>query len=287
LKNHFRFHGYAIGAAGRIDKPSPEVLEVQAATALPLIGGRASSRSVNFSHKGIIKFDSAYSEVTGADCKDEDCEGPPTSHATHLRCVVEGLDIMSTVTADRVVANLVSTNAANSGDDASVRILGTRFENLKIAGIPVDVKLGTDLLDKFDTHASLETAYLRNTTDDEKAVRGLIDRPELREALATAAQHFLHHFHFYESKGALPASKRGTTYTSLVKSLEPAHPGLDKIGHVVHVPGFGTVRLGEVHISRKTRLISMVQVNLDCPHKGVVMAAEVGDGGVVGPGDGF
>jgi hypothetical protein len=191
------------------------------------------------------------------------------------------------VTADRVVANLVSTNAADSGNDPSVRILGTRFENLKIAGIPVDVKLGTALLDKFDTHASLEAAYLKNSTDDEKAVRALIDRPELKDALATAPEHFLHHFHFYESKNALPASKRGTTYTSLVKSLEPAHSGLDKIGHVVHVPGFGTIRLGEVHISRKTRLISMVQANLDCPHKGVVMAAEIGDGGAVGPPDGF
>jgi len=287
VKNHFRFHGYAIGVAGRIDKPSPEVLEVQAATALPLIGGRASARSANFNHKGIIKFDSAYSEVTGADCRDENCEGPPTSHATHLRSVVEGLDILSIVTADRVVANLVSTNKANSGDDSSVRILGTRFENLKIAGIPVEVKLATDLLDKFDTHGALEAAYLSNATDDEKAIRGLIDRPELQDALKTAAQHFLHCFHFYKSKDALPASKRGTTYTSLVKSLEPAHSGLDKIGHVVHVPGFGTVRLGEVHINAKTRLISMVQVHLDCPHKGVLMAAEAGDGGLIGPGDGF
>jgi hypothetical protein len=287
LKNHFRFHGYAIGAAGRIDKPSPEVLEVQAAAALPLIGGRASGRSTDFNHKGIIKFASAYSEVTGADCKEDDCEGPPTSHATHLRCVIEGLDIMSTVTADRVVANLVSTAAANSDNDPSVRILGTRFENLKIAGIPVDVKLGTHLLDKYDTHAALEAAYLSNKTDDEKAVRALIDRPDLKEMLAGAEEHFRHHFHFFESKGALPASKRGTTYVSLVQSLEPAHSGLNKIGHVVHVPGFGTIRLGEVHISRKTRLISMVQANLDCPHKGVVMAAEVSDGGVGSPPDWF
>lgn len=272
MPSRFRFRGYAIGAAGRIDKPFSEIIEVQAASALPQIGGYGSARSAGFQYREILRFDLAHTEVTGAPCDCDDDDNEP-SYSTRINSTVEGLNILGMVTVDRVVATLASTYTPASDGEPSVRLLGTRFENLRIAGIPVEVDLATDVLDRFDTHRSLAQAH---QTDD--GVRNLFDRVTLKHGAKEAPAHILRWFNTSEEGGALPAS-RGITGLSLVRGLAPGRAGLDCWGHVIHVPGFGTIRLAEVEISRTTRNVSMIQVDLDCPYKARLMFCEVADGG--------
>jgi hypothetical protein len=66
---------------------------------------------------------------------------------------------------------------------------------------------------------------------------------------------------------------------SLVRGLKPASKGLDCYGHVVHLEGFGTIRLAEVEISKLTRTVNMLQVETDCPHRALMMMSSVSDGG--------
>jgi hypothetical protein len=269
--NQFRFHGYAVAVAASFEKPFSDLIESQAVAALPQIGGRSSSCVERFRYRDIFKFDLALAEVTGSKCEGE-CGSPEGSYNTHIRCTVEGLDVMSMVTADRIVANLVSSDTTSPDGEPSVTLLGTRFENLRIAGIPVRVDLATDLLDRYSTHSALAKAYR-----DDEAVRSIIDRPGATNA-NPAPDHIRQWLHLRESKQEMP-SYRDSTRTSLVRSLTPERAGLDAWGHVIHVKGFGTIRLAEIEITRRTRLVNMLQIDFDCPYRGVTMFIEVSDGG--------
>jgi hypothetical protein len=268
LANRFHFRGYAIGAAGRVGNPFSEIVEVQAAMALPHIGGHGTARSAAFKHRDIVRFDLAHSEVTGARC---DCDDDEVSYSTRITSTVEGLNILDMVTADRVVATLSSRYKRDSDGEPSVSLIGTRFENLRIAGIPVEVDLAHDVFDRFDTHRALAHAY----KTDEK-IRTLVDRLCLRHRAHEAPPHILRWFNLLESGGELPAS-RGITGLSLVRDLAPAR--LAPWGHVIHVAGFGTIRLAELEISKTTRTVTMIQVDLDCPYQAQFMFCAVADGG--------
>jgi len=269
VASRFRFHGFAIGAAGRVSKPVPELIEVQAATALPQIGGHGNARSANFKFRELLKFDLAHSEVTGTQCASGD---EPVFH-TRITSTVEGLNIMEMVTADRVVATLGSTYTSDSDGEPAVRLIGTRFENLRIAGIPVEVDLATDVFDRYDTHRALTAAYRRD-----EDVRGLVDKLCLKHRAKEAPEHILRWFHFGEGD-ELPAT-RGVTPISLVRGFHARGGGLDPWGHVIHVPGFGTVRLAELEITTDTRNITMIQVDIDCAYEATMTVCSISDGGV-------
>src|SRR5260370_20656597 len=94
-KTHF-FHAQAIGAGGRITRPFDELLEVQAATALPIGGGQGSSRVENFRFKNILSFRSADAHVTGSLSKG-------TNNCAALATIaIERLDIIDVIAANRI-----------------------------------------------------------------------------------------------------------------------------------------------------------------------------------------
>jgi len=58
--------------------------------------------------------------------------------------VIEGLNILDVITADRIVGQTI-TNHPLVGYVPSISFLGTRFENLRIAGNPVELDLNHDI----------------------------------------------------------------------------------------------------------------------------------------------
>jgi len=270
VPGRFRFKGTAIGAGGHVSVPFNDVIEVQAVSALPEIGGYGSARSVDFSFRGILRFDLAYSEVVGSTCNDDD-RNPVLS--TRVNATVEGLNIMDMVTADRIVSHLVSTFKGEGPGEPSVLFLGSHFENLRVAGIPVKVTLAVDVLDKYNTYKSLREAY-----GHEDSVRDLFGdaafKERIHEAPAKVAQWFSH---AAAAQPEMPANN-GISRVSLVRRLEPEGGGLDCWGHVIHVPGFGTIRLGEVSISPLSRSVTMLQVDSCCPIAARIMCCASEDG---------
>src|SRR5580704_12595377 len=109
MPGRFRFKGNAIGVGGHISAPFNETIEIQAASALPDIGGYGSATSVDFRHRGILSFRRANSEVFGSKCAGEDGEPDEAGFSTRIRATVEGLNILDMVTADRVVASVAAT----------------------------------------------------------------------------------------------------------------------------------------------------------------------------------
>jgi hypothetical protein len=275
LPGRFRFKGTAIGAGGRITTPFKEPIEVQAAAALPEIGGYGSARSSHFHHREFLRFDLAHSEVIGSR-SDEDDEKAVFS--TLIKSTVEGLNIMGMITADRIVANLV-TSFKYGEDQPSVKLIGSRCENLRVAGIPIKVVFATDILDKHDTHKSMREAY--GTVE---RVRDLFGDAALKERFPKApskvARWFCHPFETppeTEAKPQMPEIN-GISHVSLVRHLEPDGDGLDCWGHVIRVEGFGVIRLGEVSISPLSRSVTMLHVVLGSPVTGAMMCCSAEDG---------
>lgn len=272
MPSRFRFQGQAVGAAGQIRSPFQETIEVQAASALPDIGGYCSGRSSGFRYRDILRFDLAQTVLTGSQCTNCDDKTKPV-YSTMIKSTIEGLNVMEMVTADRIVANIVSTYRAGGNGEPSVKLIGTRFENLRIAGIPVRVDLATDIFDRFDTQGSLRQAY---RSDDD--VRRLFENSDLRRRLPEAPDFVRRWFHDADSGAEIP-STNGMISTSLVRALEPASAGISCWGHVIQVDGFGVIRLAEVDISQFTRRVTMLQLDLGCPVEAHLMMCSGEDGG--------
>jgi hypothetical protein len=180
---------------------------------------------------------------------------------------------MGVLTADRIVAHIVSMYRTGGDGEPSVKLLGTRFENLRIAGIPVRVDLAVDVFDRFDTHAAFQKAY----NSDGEVRRLFEDAPE-RSPLAEAPATVQRWFHDPAPGSELPSTK-GITSTSLVRSLQPESAAVSCWGHVIQVDGFGVIRLAEIDITQFTRRVTMVQLDLDCPVHAVMMMCHGEDGG--------
>ena len=271
MANRFRFQGQAIGVAARFHTPFQEVVDAQASVALAPIGGYGSARVTNFRYRDLLSFDSAESVVTGSLVEDE---GKPPVNTTLISSTVDGFNLMGMVTIDRMVVHVVSTHGNQPDGQPSVRLLGTRFENLKIAGISVGVDLALDLFDRCDTHTKFLNAY-RN----EKDTRGFVANVACKDRLKNVpveVQRWLPQAP--QNDAELPATQ-GTTSLSLVRQLEPASAGLMHYGHIVYIEGFGVIRLGEVHITPYTRSVTMLHFNLGCPVGGDGSGGSGEDGG--------
>jgi hypothetical protein len=274
LPTRFRHKGSAYGAAGTLTTPFQEIIHTQASSHLADFGGYGTAHSENFSHRNILRFDRARTEVTGSQTHPD---GP--TYSTLVKATVEGLNIMGMITADCVVANLVSTYVHGPDAEPAVNLIGSRFENLKIAGIPVKVSLNLDVLDKYRHHKKLKDAY---KTD--KTVRDLFGDDDLRKRHATAPAEVKEFLDAppSEKKGAEMPHSEGVSVLSIVRKLEPEGNAFECFGHVIHIEGFGTIRLGEVRICNKTRELTMVQVRFGCPVKGHSSLASVEGGGSPG-----
>jgi|RhiMethySRZTD1v2_1073278.scaffolds.fasta_scaffold335474_2 hypothetical protein len=138
----FAFRASAAALGGFFTRPVNEPVPVQAATVLPSVGGYGTARAEPFRFRELVSFRSAYTQVIGNEYE----EGGQYERSTLALAVIEGLNVLDMVTADRVVGRLVSETAL-PGDRAAraaapARELtwlpaGSYFVNLRIAGRPV------------------------------------------------------------------------------------------------------------------------------------------------------
>src|ERR1700686_2613576 len=90
---HYNAHGSAL--SGHIQRPFDEIIEVQSGMSLPSSGGYGAVRVEKFRFKEVVSFDAASTQVSGSKKKEDN------SHTTLVSTVVEGLNILGVVTADR------------------------------------------------------------------------------------------------------------------------------------------------------------------------------------------
>src|SRR6266568_4934203 len=66
----FHYHACAHAFSGQFTRPFHDLIEVQAATALPIIGGHGNSRVSNFQFREFVTFKHGYTHVSGAHQED-------------------------------------------------------------------------------------------------------------------------------------------------------------------------------------------------------------------------
>lgn len=252
----YHYHANAHVLSARFTRPIQHVVEVQAATSLPTIGGVGSARVENFRFNEHVSFKAGYSHVSGSKKQEKD----KNIHTTMATAVVEGLNILDVVTADRVVARLSSSYDPDRDGESQILILGSRFENLRIAGCPIEVELHHELALKLTTFEAVRNEF-KNNADFRKMSEdpfGVVKLPEKIEP-------------------------HGTVHCSLVKNVKPAeYPGIVRYGrhgHVLEVPEFGKIYLAEILFQHGRKTLTMLRLELGSPNGGSVIVAESSSNG--------
>lgn len=135
----FLYKAHAVGVSGTFTKPHAEFLQAQASCSLSIDGGKSSAQVEKFHFHDMIKIGSVFTEAVGTG----DRENGPWN--TLVTATMEGLNVHHVVSADRIVARLASVHV-KAGKEAEVLVLGSHFDNLKLAGKTVKFRPNDDFL---------------------------------------------------------------------------------------------------------------------------------------------
>jgi hypothetical protein len=250
----FQYNASAVGAAGRIVVPFDEIIPIQASSALPETGGFGTARVERFQFRDIFSFHAATAVVSGSYTRNR-------SFDTLATVSIEGLNLLGMVTADRIVARL-SSSYSEDGNEHSITPVGSYFENLRIAGCPVKLRLATDTFSRFDTFDKVKEAYRENRD----GFRGQFNKLTLvgqRDSVPEKIRKYLPWCSL--TAGEEIPETHNIIACSLVSEMEGLGPEVKVYGHVIHVPGFGSIRLAELKITKCASRLTMLQMELGSP----------------------
>jgi hypothetical protein len=260
-RNHV-YHAEATVLEGHLRLPLEQEIKPQAHTKIPEKGGYLAQKSKDYRLESVISYHSAHTQVAG---NRETKLGHGWSTLT--TAVVEGLNILDVVTADRVVAQ-ISTEHPIIGYVPHITFLGTRFENLRIAGH--EVKLDLDL-DIFGDKPEDDAPYTRSS--------GFVNRVSKQHARFRGHHdpltELLERYNLVPESLEDPSSNEAIVECSLVNQAEGSFPGRC-FGHVIDVPDFGVIHLATLYlrhsdyhpvtrIPRQTHVhLNMIEAKMGC-----------------------
>jgi hypothetical protein len=276
------YHAAAFGISGELTRPAQRSIPAQATTTLAPGGGRGFDRVDKFQLDGLLSFRSAYTEVGGSF---DDCHNMHTSYASS---VIEGLNIAGMVTADRVVSRVaVYSPHEDINDESSFDITGSYFENLRICGQLVDVKLATHEFHKHDTYSKFEQALQAKKADHLLFLSGLSKLGAKQLQDLEGEYHALHGVskRIAGWKQGTQKNRAGSTYLCSaaghldLKQHLGANSEIQGFGPVLCIPKFGVIRLAEVVIHKERRQLNMLRVEMCSTGTGTVHGGGSGGGG--------
>lgn len=259
-----RYYAQATVVSGYLHLPLKQEVRSQARIMLPDSGGYISQHSDDYRLEGVLSYRSAYTQVAG-----NRSTKPGQGWSTLTTSVIEGLNVLEVVTADRVVGQTIVEHPLE-GYVPSVNFLGTRFENLRIAGHPVSLEMNLNVL---GSKPANDTAYSHDPGVGERVTsqyKRLIGHGELPGELR-------------ERYNRLSSSLRGaeTVECSLVNQVTGSFPGRS-YGHIIDIPDFGKVILGKLTVTtepakggapnatKTTVKLMMIDLELGCVADGSV-----------------
>jgi hypothetical protein len=266
-RTHY-YQAEAEALSGKLTSPLAQEIKPPTYVKLSEQGGYLSQHVDNYRLGGVVSFRSAYTQVGGS------LESKP-DHGwnTLTTAVIEGLNVLDVFTADRIVTQ-ISTDHPLVGYVPTVTFLGTRFENLRIAGYPVELDMDLDILGpkpKKDAPYASDRDFIERVVAQRDRINSLKDVP------ADVSARY----------NRLPAitSNQGSVKCSLVNRVEGAYPGRS-FGNAIDVPNFGKIYLASLTLEqsdfnaksgtpKKTTIsLTMIEMQMGC----------VGDGTVLGGG---
>jgi len=252
VRRTYIFNGHGHALSGHVTHPFDHQIEVQAGMSLPTTGGIGHARVENFRFREYVSFSAAYTYVAGS-------RRGEYTYTTLVTAVVEKLNILDMVTADRVVARLASHHSLDpklGQEEPQITLLGSKIENLRIGCCPVQLEFEEDVLVSLNTFEALKKRF-----DDDEGFRKMAADP------------------FVTTPPKIPVDPRGVFLCSLVKRMEINCPGVKTAGHAFDVPELGRIYIGEVLAQYRKRTVTMLRVELGCPVAGGFVAAQsIGNG---------
>jgi hypothetical protein len=272
-----RYHADATILSGHLRLPLVQKIEPQAHAHLKEEGGYLSERSENYRLESVISYRSAYTHVAG-----NRSTKPGQGWTTITTTVIEGLNVLEVVTADRIVGQIITEHPLE-GYVPSVSFLGSRFENLRIAGHPVELELDLNLLGAKPENDAPYTRHDHATARIRKQYERILGQAHLPGDLGEQ---------YNRLNGALGSAE--TLECSLVNQASGLYPGLS-FGHKVRIPDFGEIALARLTVDhedphpksgvpRKTTVrLTMIDFAFGCAIDGSASVASGGSNGNTWP----
>jgi hypothetical protein len=285
LKREHSYHAEATALVGHLHLPLEHLITPQSFATLPEKGGYFAHQPVDFRVESVIAYRSAHTQVAG---HRELKEGRGWN--TLVTSVVEDLNILDVVTADRVVAQ-VATEHPLHGYVPHITFLGTRFENLRIAGHEVKLDLDLNIFgDKpeNDEPYTRSEGFIKRVTDQHARIRE--HHAANQNPLAELLERYNRVPESFENSSGTEENAR----CSLVNHAEGDYPG-HCYGHVIHVPDFGTIHLATIHVRhcdykpgtrtpRQTHVhLNMIEAKMGCVANGTATVATARTNGGTSP----
>lgn len=267
------YHAETAALHGNLERPLDQKVPPQTYLKLKEHGGYISQHSDIYRLEGLVSFSAAYGQVAGS----EEVKKAGHGWVTLATSVIENLNILEVVTADRVVAQ-ISTEHPQEGYIPRITFLGSRFENLRVAGQLIDVPIDPYVL--WDEEIALE----HKERDGMRLKRNLgIHRHDVAdlhppEDLPPSFPDFTPH-------PAADPKRHECIHASLVGESKQDRGGWlphifkeQPARHIIDVPHFGRIYLGLIclehyefvgEIPHQTRVaLSMIKVKLGCAATG-------------------
>jgi hypothetical protein len=231
------YHAEATILSGDLYHPLKQEIKPQTNVKLAKEGGYLSEHAEPYRLEGVISFEKAYTQVAG----NRDQTKPKHGWSTLVTTVVEGLNVLEVITADRVVGQ-IGTHHPLEGYVPQVHFLGTRIENLRVAGHPVKVKFPPYHPFHFDKPDN-DGAYTRHP--------GFLERVKSQfENIRSAKDVPAELLERYNQPAPRTEDGKEILECSLVSQVEveDAPEFIRGFGHVLHIRDFGKVHLGLLRV---------------------------------------
>jgi hypothetical protein len=274
-RNHL-YDAEAVVLSGQLDLPVSQTIAPQAHSQLPKKGGYVNQRLDSFRIETVMSFSAAYSHVAG-----NRSPKPGRGWETLTTTVVEGLNVMEVLTADRVVGQTITEHPL-VGYVPTISFLGTRFENLRIAGHPVELEIDPEI---FGPKPADDAPYTHDA--------GLISRVSRQYDRIGSSKDLPAELLERYNRLSPTLGNSEAVECSLVNRASGFYPGMS-FGHIIRVPGFGIITLAKLTVKHEnphektkapkktTFTLTMIDLQLGCPTSG---HAPVGGGGSNGTTD--
>jgi hypothetical protein len=258
-KTSFYYHADATALGGTLKYPYEHIVSTNAAVSLAQAGGFGSSRADKYHVDGLISLETGHVHVSGTEHKEHG------GYRTIATARVEHLNILDVVTADRITGQVSLFHPYDHGP-IQVSLLGSHFVNLKVNGFLVSPKL-----DRRMFGAGREGAH----KTDSPLLADLVNEAEIQYKDSEATRKHLleklgERFAYPDPKAQL--ERTGHALCTIVKSVE-AEGVTEGYGNVIHLPDFGNIFLGELHISHFDASLTMLRVEMGCMAEGTLSAS--------------
>ncbi len=254
----FYYHADANALGGFIEKPFQKIVPSQASVSLPSVGGQAATRTGEFNFEEVVSCRAAYTRVTGSQLAED---GP---WSTTVTSVVEGLNILEVITAERLVAQ-VSIEYPRGGGYLGISLAGSRFDQLRLGGCDASPRLNSALLCAARTVIAYPVFRQTGREQAGTMIRS-VEADQNRDAYGWVQERF-----GWMASDQEPEEDR-CVLCSLVDGVDRAIPGTS-FGHAVDLPDFGRLFLGELLVCPGSVQFTAIRAELGCGTKGQVAAA--------------